>query len=360
MIRVLVAEDMRILRDTLVSVLNLEDDIKMVAQVAAGADIVPAALAERPDLAVLDIDLPGLDRITAATRLHGRLPACRLVILTVLGRPGQLRVAPRRNARTAAPSACTGFGRTLVRIPLSRSRPTRGPDPPAARPGRRPAAAAPTAAREAAPAAGMPGRPGRAATHPPAGHQQRPPAPRHHVGGGATSCGPGAQAAAPVPAQKRLSRASPAGRTARHPTARNRQVRSLTLLDKGNAASRSLVTVRTRDPPFCTPGYRWAASPHTAQIWRSCTPRQACYGGAQRRCRRGRRGEGPPHAPRLAALGSGTASDPAAARPPRTGLPEPQGQQIRLHCCAVKRPAWWGPGPAAVRPLRPSRRSGSP
>jgi DNA-binding NarL/FixJ family response regulator len=54
MIRVLVAEDMRILRDTLVSVLNLEDDIKVVAQVAAGTDIVPAALAERPDLAVLD------------------------------------------------------------------------------------------------------------------------------------------------------------------------------------------------------------------------------------------------------------------------------------------------------------------
>jgi len=70
MIRVLLAEDMRILRDTLVSVLNLEDDIKVVAQVAAGTDIVPAALAERPDLAVLEIDLPGLDGISAAARLH--------------------------------------------------------------------------------------------------------------------------------------------------------------------------------------------------------------------------------------------------------------------------------------------------
>ena len=74
MIRVLLAEDMRILRDTLVSVLNLEDDIKVVAQVAAGTDIVPAALAERPDLAVLDIDLPGLDGISAAAQLHVRLP----------------------------------------------------------------------------------------------------------------------------------------------------------------------------------------------------------------------------------------------------------------------------------------------
>jgi CheY-like chemotaxis protein len=90
MIRVLVAEDMRILRDTLVSVLNLEDDIKVVAQVAAGTDIVPAALAERPDLAVLDIDLPAADGLTAAAELHGRLPACPVVILTVLGHPGQL------------------------------------------------------------------------------------------------------------------------------------------------------------------------------------------------------------------------------------------------------------------------------
>jgi two-component system, NarL family, response regulator DesR len=93
MIRVLVAEDMRILRDMLVSMLNLEDDIKVVAQVADGTGVVPSALAERPDLAVLDIDMPGLDGLSAAAELHERLPACRVVILTVLGRPGQLRQA---------------------------------------------------------------------------------------------------------------------------------------------------------------------------------------------------------------------------------------------------------------------------
>jgi two-component system, NarL family, response regulator DesR len=109
MIRVLVAEDMRILRDTLVSVLNLEDDIKVVAQVAAGTDIVTAALAERPDLAVLDIDLPGLDGITAAARLHERLPACRVVILTVLGRPGQLRAALDAHADSPATPAVLGL-----------------------------------------------------------------------------------------------------------------------------------------------------------------------------------------------------------------------------------------------------------
>jgi two-component system response regulator DesR len=93
MIRVLVAEDMRILRDTLVSVLNLEDDIDVVAAVATGAAVIDAALEHRPDLAMLDIDMPGVDGITAAAELHDRLPDCRVVILTVLGRPGTLRKA---------------------------------------------------------------------------------------------------------------------------------------------------------------------------------------------------------------------------------------------------------------------------
>ena len=93
MIRVLVAEDMRILRDTLVSLLNLEDDIEVVAEVAAGAAVVPAALGLRPDLALLDVDLPGVDGLTSAAELHERLPDCRVVILTVLGRPATLRRA---------------------------------------------------------------------------------------------------------------------------------------------------------------------------------------------------------------------------------------------------------------------------
>jgi two-component system response regulator DesR len=92
-IRVLVAEDMRILRDTLVAVLNLEDDIEVVAQVADGDAIGPAAAAQRPDVAVVDIDLPGTDGLTAAARLHEDFPHCRVLILTVLSRPGNLRRA---------------------------------------------------------------------------------------------------------------------------------------------------------------------------------------------------------------------------------------------------------------------------
>jgi len=92
-IRVLAAEDMRILRDTLAAVLSMEDDIDVVAQVADGDGIVPAALAQRPDVALVDIDLSGSDGLTAAAALREQCPDCRVVILTVLGQPGNLRRA---------------------------------------------------------------------------------------------------------------------------------------------------------------------------------------------------------------------------------------------------------------------------
>src|SRR5262245_33562676 len=93
MVRVLVAEDMRILRDALVAMLNLEEDLEVVAEVAAGDRIVPAALAHRPDVAVVDIDLPGVDGISAAAELRETLPSCRVLVLTGLGRPRELRRA---------------------------------------------------------------------------------------------------------------------------------------------------------------------------------------------------------------------------------------------------------------------------
>ncbi|MEU5877493.1 response regulator transcription factor [Spirillospora sp. NPDC047279] len=91
MIRVMVAEDVRILRETLVTVLGLEDDIEVVAAVERGDQIVAVAERTRPDVAVLDIDLPGMDGLDAAAELHTRFPACRTVVLTGLGRPGYLR-----------------------------------------------------------------------------------------------------------------------------------------------------------------------------------------------------------------------------------------------------------------------------
>ncbi|GAA2668700.1 response regulator [Nonomuraea recticatena] len=81
-LKVLLAEDMRILREALAELLSQEDDLEVVASVPAGDEIVPAALAWRPDVAVIDIDLPSLDGISAAALLRERLPSCRSLILT--------------------------------------------------------------------------------------------------------------------------------------------------------------------------------------------------------------------------------------------------------------------------------------
>jgi two-component system, NarL family, response regulator DesR len=91
--RILLAEDMHLIRGALVALLDLEPDIEVVAEVDNGDEILPAALRHRPDVAVIDIDLPGIDGLTAAEQLHGELPHCRTLILTSLGRPGTLRRA---------------------------------------------------------------------------------------------------------------------------------------------------------------------------------------------------------------------------------------------------------------------------
>ncbi|MFG1998563.1 DNA-binding response regulator [Spirillospora sp. NPDC048911] len=93
MIRVLLAEDMGILREALAGLLALEDDIEVVATVESGDAIVATALKHTPDVAVIDIELPVLDGLSAAAELHQRLPGCRTLILTGLARPGNLRRA---------------------------------------------------------------------------------------------------------------------------------------------------------------------------------------------------------------------------------------------------------------------------
>ncbi|MFR9798053.1 DNA-binding response regulator [Streptomyces sp. MS06] len=98
MIRVLIAEDLHMLRRALAALIELEDDIAVVAEVSNGSDIVSRAKSERPDVAVLDIDLPGTDGITAAGELHTAVPGCRTLILTSFGRPGNLRRAVAAHA----------------------------------------------------------------------------------------------------------------------------------------------------------------------------------------------------------------------------------------------------------------------
>lgn len=90
MIRILIAEDMHMIREALVALLALEDNMEVVAQLDRGDEVVPAALRTRPDVAVLDIDLPGADGLTAAEQLHEALPECKTLILTGLSQPGNL------------------------------------------------------------------------------------------------------------------------------------------------------------------------------------------------------------------------------------------------------------------------------
>jgi len=93
MIRVLLAEDQAMVRGALAALLALEGDIDVVAEVARGDAVVPAALASRPDVALLDIEMPGRDGLSAAADLRAALPSCRALILTTFGRPGYLRRA---------------------------------------------------------------------------------------------------------------------------------------------------------------------------------------------------------------------------------------------------------------------------
>lgn len=99
MIRVLIAEDMHMIRGALVALLSLEQDIEVVAELDRGDTIIEAALRTRPDVAVIDIDLPGLDGLSAADLLREQLPACRVVVLTGLSQPGNLLRALKVHVR---------------------------------------------------------------------------------------------------------------------------------------------------------------------------------------------------------------------------------------------------------------------
>ena len=97
-IRVLLAEDQAMIREALAALLSFEDDIEVVAQVGRGDEVTAAALASKPDVALLDIEMPGMDGLTAAAALSKASPGTRIVILTTFGRPGYLRRAMEAGA----------------------------------------------------------------------------------------------------------------------------------------------------------------------------------------------------------------------------------------------------------------------
>lgn len=90
MIRILLADDQSLVRGALAAMLGLEADMEVVAEVGTGDDVLPAAKRTNPDIALLDVQMPGKDGLTAAAELRVAVPACRVVMCTTFGRPGYL------------------------------------------------------------------------------------------------------------------------------------------------------------------------------------------------------------------------------------------------------------------------------
>ncbi|MFF8917559.1 DNA-binding response regulator [Streptomyces sp. NPDC015032] len=97
-IRLLLAEDQSMVREALAALLGLEPDIEVVAQVARGDEVLAAAHEHRVDVALLDIEMPGMTGIEAAAVLRRELPAVKVVVVTTFGRPGYLRRAMESGA----------------------------------------------------------------------------------------------------------------------------------------------------------------------------------------------------------------------------------------------------------------------
>ncbi|HET8600476.1 MAG TPA: response regulator transcription factor [Segeticoccus sp.] len=98
MIRVMLADDQALVRGALAALLDLEQDLQVVAEVARGDEVVPAARAHHPDVALLDVEMPGMDGIAATESLRRDVPGVRVLIVTTFGRPGYLRRALQAGA----------------------------------------------------------------------------------------------------------------------------------------------------------------------------------------------------------------------------------------------------------------------
>jgi two-component system response regulator DesR len=97
-IRLLLADDQALVRGALAALLDLESDLEVVAEVSRGDQVVSAAVEHRADVALLDIEMPGLDGISATATLRRTLPSCRVLVVTTFGRPGYLRRAMEAGA----------------------------------------------------------------------------------------------------------------------------------------------------------------------------------------------------------------------------------------------------------------------
>ncbi|MEO7061971.1 MAG: response regulator transcription factor [Lapillicoccus sp.] len=97
-IRLLLADDQALVRGALATLLGLESDMEVVAEVGRGDEVLAAAKEHQPDVALLDVEMPGLDGIEATRELRGALPGLKVLIVTTFGRPGYLRRALQAGA----------------------------------------------------------------------------------------------------------------------------------------------------------------------------------------------------------------------------------------------------------------------
>ncbi|GHH38019.1 response regulator transcription factor [Streptomyces candidus] len=102
-VRILLADDEHLIRGALAALLALEDDLEVVAEAATGNEALAMALQHRPDIAVLDLQMPGLDGVAVATRLRTDVPDCRTMIVTSHGLPGHLKRALAAGVRGFVP-----------------------------------------------------------------------------------------------------------------------------------------------------------------------------------------------------------------------------------------------------------------
>ena len=114
MIRIVVAEDEHLIREALVSLLGLEDDLEVVAQAASGDEALAMARKHAPDVAVLDLQMPGPSGIDVARTLASELPGCACVIVTSHGLPGHLKQALGVGVRGFVPKTISGSGLAAV------------------------------------------------------------------------------------------------------------------------------------------------------------------------------------------------------------------------------------------------------
>ncbi|GAB1691791.1 response regulator [Krasilnikovia sp. M28-CT-15] len=93
MIRLLLADDQALVRGAMAALLDMEPDLSVVAEVGRGDEVLTAARTHQADVALLDVEMPGLDGVSAARELHRQLPGCKVLMVTTFGRAGYLRQA---------------------------------------------------------------------------------------------------------------------------------------------------------------------------------------------------------------------------------------------------------------------------